>query len=350
MRIEWESGFIVQVGSTPAPPARTAPTRTARALALLLCGVPYALCLGLAPTALSWSWDTLFQGGRGIAHDLVFFAGTVVLAAAGLALLTVLLRRSGVVRPATAAGFLTAAGMAAWAQTAVTDRLASAPWSVGTAVAAALAAAVVAAVVAAAGERRPWLVVCALVGLLVLRAMAEAVVGAQVHERTLRATEATYAAYPHDIALLDDPAWEPVGTRLTEAGHAFVLTYEDGDGQRVVLTSAPAESFLGGRPEPLRSGCDTATCEESGGVVLLASGAAGTGGPDLARRELAPGFYAQLSTAPEARSRPAADGSAGPRTADLTADDLVRLSGRVRMDGDGDREALARDVVAHHEW
>ena len=363
VRIEWESGFIVQAGPTPtpstpstppAPPtpsARTAPTRAARALPLLLCGVPYALGLGLAPTTLAWSLDSLFQDGGGIVRDLVFFASTVVLIAGGLSFLTALLRRSGVARPVIAAGFLTAAGMSAWIQTAVTDRLATAPWSVGTAVAAALTAAVVAVVLAATGERRPWLVGCVLVGLLLLRAGTEAVVGAQVHERTLRATEATYAAYPHDIAVLDDPAWEPVGTRLTEAGHAFTITYEDGSGRRILLTSAPAEFFLGGRPDPLRYGCDadSTTCEESGGAVLLTSDSARTGEVALARTELASGFYAQLSTAPVPDQDQDRSGARADQAPD-EVDGLLLLSERVRTDEDGDREALARDVMAHHEW
>ncbi|NYJ34178.1 hypothetical protein [Nocardiopsis aegyptia] len=316
-------------------------TRTAQVLPLLLCGVPYALGLALVPTVLSWSLDALFPSGDGIGRDLALLAGAVVCVSAGLLLLTALLRGSGVTRPTTAAGFLTAAAVAAWIQTAVTDHVAPVvPWSVGTWVAAALTAAVVAVVLAATDGRRPWILVCVLVGLLLLRAGAEGVIGAQIHDRTLRATEATYAAYPHDIAVLDDPAWEAVGTRLTEAGHAFTITYEDGSGRRVVLTSAPAEFFLGGRPDPLRYGCDagSTTCEESRGVVLLASDSDGTDAPDLARTELASGFYAELATAPLAPDEL------------LSADELLLLSDRIEVDEDGDREALARDVMAHHDW
>lgn len=329
-------------------------SRAARAVALLLFGVPYALVLALAPTALSWSLDTWFPGIGGIARDLAFLTGAVVCVAAGTALLIPLLRRPGIARPATTAGLLTAAGATAWAQTVVTDHLTAVPWSVGTAVAAALSAAVVATALAATGGRRPWLVACVLVGLLLLRAGTEAVVGAQVHERTLRATEATYAAYPHDIAVLDDPAWEPVRTRVTEAGHAFAITYEDGFDRRIVLTSAPAEFFLGGRPEPLRYGCDSGstTCEESGGAVLLTSSdSAGTGGePDRVRMEVTPGFYAQLATVPVPGSTPVPGRDDGLRASGIPADELLRLSDRVRTDEDGDRASLARDVMAHHEW
>jgi hypothetical protein len=309
--------------------------------------VPYAVGVALVPTALPWSAAALFPPGDGPPLDPAALTGTLVCAAAGTALLAALLRGARIARPVVAAGFLTAAGLAAWLQTAVTDHLAAVPWSLGTAVAAALNAAVVAAVVAvvlaAARERTrpPRLVVCALValvGLVLLRAAAEAAIGAQVHERTLRATEAAYAAFPHDIAVLDAPGWEAVGTRVTEAGHAFTIAYEDGSGARLALTSAPAESFPGGRADPLRHGCGTgrATCEETRGVVLLDSHSPSADEPALARMELAPGFYAQLATAP--RPTPA------------STDDLLRLSERVRIDQDGDREALARDVVEHHEW
>ncbi|RKS10787.1 hypothetical protein DFP74_6569 [Nocardiopsis sp. Huas11] len=371
---------------------RTDPSRTTRALVLFLFGVPYAVGIALASAALSWSLDALFPGSGGIGRGLAFATGSIVLLAAGLTLLTALLRSSGLARPATVAGILTATAVAAWVQTVVTDHLAPAvPWSTGTAVAAALTASVVALVLAVTRERRTWVVVCVLVGLLLLRAVAEAVIGAQVHERTLRATEATYAAYPHAIAVLDDPAWEPVGTQVTEAGHAFAITYEDGSGRRLVLTSAPTGAFLGGPPDPLRSGCEIAstTCEESGDVVLLESELAGPSEAALTRREIAPDFYAELASpatpvpdaapgtgqssppdptqdpAPEADlgsdSDPASgpgsdsdsdsDSADGPRTpAGVPADELLRLTDLVRIDQDGDREALARDVMAHHEW
>ncbi|KOX18277.1 hypothetical protein [Nocardiopsis sp. NRRL B-16309] len=368
-RIERESGFLVlttPTASGPAPPARSAPGRAARALPLLLYGVPCAVGLGLAPTALSGSLEPLFRDG-GIVSGLVLCVGTVVGVAAALSLLIVLLRRSGVARPAIAAGLLTAAGASAWAQTVVTGHLAAVPWSIGTAGAAALTSSVVAVTLAATRERRPWAAACVLVGLLMLRAVTEAVVGAQVHERTLRATEATYAAYQHDVAVLDDPAWEPVGTRLTEAGHAFTITYEDESGRRIALTSAPAESFLGGRPDPLRHGCGdgSTTCAETEGLVVLESDPAGAGGERvLVRTEPASGFYAQLAAEPgsgphaDQASAPEPDpdhssdaGRAdGPRAADTSADELLRLADRVRIDEDGDREALARAVMAHHEW
>jgi hypothetical protein len=305
--------------------------------------VPYTVGVALVPTALPWSASAPFPPGDGPSLDPAALTGTLVCAAAGTALLAALLRGARIARPVVAAGLLTAAGLAAWLQTAVTDHLAAVPWSLGTAVAAALNAAVVAVVLAAARERTrpPRLVVCALaalVGLVLLRAAAEAAIGAQVHERTLRATEAAYAAFPHAIAVLDAPGWEAVGTRVTEAGHAFTIDYEDGSGARLALTSAPAESFPGGRADPLRHGCGTgrATCEEIRGVVLLESDSPSADEPALARMELAPGFYAQLATAPH--------------PAPASTDDLLRLSERVRIDQDGDREALARDVVEHHEW